>query len=282
MSGAAIVADLAGLPPLRESLAAHGLLAKKSFGQHFLLDLNITRKIARLAAVGAGDQVIEVGPGPGGLTRALLETGARVTAIEKDERFRPLLEELAGVCPALGLVFGDALEVDEATLTGDAPAHLVSNLPYNVGTPLLIKWLTRPWSPASLTLMFQKEVADRIVAAAGDEAYGRLAVVVQATCHAQRVMDVPARAFTPPPKVDSAVVRLVPRADRPAPELLKALERVTAAAFGQRRKMLRSSLKALGGETFVAAAGLDPQARAEVIDLAGFLRLAQGLRPTPS
>jgi len=164
MSGAAIVADLAGLPPLRESLAAHGLLAKKSFGQHFLLDLNITRKIARLAAVGAGDHVIEVGPGPGGLTRALLETGARVTAIEKDERFRPLLEELTAVCPALGLVFGDALEVDEATLTGDAPAHLVSNLPYNVGTPLLIKWLTRPWSPASLTLMFQKEVAQRITA----------------------------------------------------------------------------------------------------------------------
>lgn len=268
---------LSDLPPLRDSLAAHGLLAKKAFGQHFLLDLNITRKIARLAAVGAGDHVIEVGPGPGGLTRALLETGARVTAVEKDERFRPLLEELAAVCPSLRLVFGDALQADEAQLAHGAPAHLVSNLPYNVGTPLLIKWLTGPWTPASLTLMFQKEVADRIVAGPGDDAYGRLAVIVQATCQAQRVMDVPARAFTPPPKVDSAIVRLIPRADRPAADLLKALERVTAAAFGQRRKMLRSSLKSLGGEAFVAAAGLDPQARAETIDLAGFLRLAEQL-----
>jgi len=282
MSEAPSVAGLADLPPLRDSLAAHGLLAKKAFGQHFLLDLNITRKIARLAAVGADDHVIEVGPGPGGLTRALLETGARVTTVEKDTRFQPLLEELAAVCPALGLVFGDALQVDEAALAQGAPAHIVSNLPYNVGTPLLIKWLTGPWTPASLTLMFQREVADRIVAAAGEEAYGRLAVVVQATCQAQRVMDVPARAFTPPPKVESAVVRLVPRPDRLEPELLKALERVTAAAFGQRRKMLRSSLKALGGEAFVVAAGLDPQARAETIDLAGFLRLAQTLRqPSP-
>jgi 16S rRNA (adenine1518-N6/adenine1519-N6)-dimethyltransferase len=269
---------LSDLPPLRESLAAHGLLAKKSFGQHFLLDLNITRKIARLAAVGADDHVIEVGPGPGGLTRALLETGAGVTAVEKDERFRPLLEELSGVCPALALVFGDALQIDEAQLAQGAPAHLVSNLPYNVGTALLIKWLTGPWTPASLTLMFQREVADRIVAGPGDDAYGRLAVIVQATCHAQRVMDVPARAFTPPPKVDSAVVRLVPRTDRPSPETLKSLERVTAAAFGQRRKMLRSSLKVLGGESLITAAGLDPQARAETIDLAGFLSLADRLR----
>lgn len=272
-----MTAALSDLPPLRESLATHGLLAKKAFGQHFLLDLNITRKIARLAAVGPGDHVIEVGPGPGGLTRALLETGARVTAVEKDERFRPLLEELATVCPTLDLVFGDALQVDEAQLANGAPAHLVSNLPYNVGTPLLIKWLTGPWTPASLTLMFQKEVADRIVAGPGDDAYGRLAVIVQATCQAQRVMDVPARAFTPPPKVDSAIVRLIPRTDRPSAEMLKALERVTAAAFGQRRKMLRSSLKVLGGESLIAAAGLDPQARAETIDLAGFLSLAERL-----
>jgi 16S rRNA (adenine1518-N6/adenine1519-N6)-dimethyltransferase len=267
----------AELPPLRESLAAHGLLAKKAFGQHFLLDLNITRKIARLADVGAGDRVIEVGPGPGGLTRALLETGAKVSAVEKDERFRPLLEELRQACPALDLVFGDALHVDETGLTAGAPAHLVSNLPYNVGTALLIKWLTGPWTPASLTLMFQREVVDRIVAGPGDDAYGRLAVLVQATASAQRVMDVPARAFTPPPKVDSAVVRVMPRADRLAPERLKALERVTAAAFGQRRKMLRSSLKPLGGEALAAAAGLDPQARAETVDLAGFLRLADQL-----
>lgn len=262
------------LPGLREALEAHGLWAKKAFGQHFLLDLNVTRKIARLAEVGEGDRVIEVGPGPGGLTRALLETGAQVIAVEKDERFRPLLQEVADAAPGLTLVFGDALKVDEAELAGGAPAHLVSNLPYNVGTPLLIKWLTGAWRPASLTLMFQREVADRITAAPGDDAYGRLAVIVQATCRAQRVMDVPARAFTPPPKVESAVVRLEPRADRPSPERLDALQRITAAAFGQRRKMLRSSLKALGGEALIQAAGLDPTARAEVIPLEGFLALA--------
>jgi 16S rRNA (adenine1518-N6/adenine1519-N6)-dimethyltransferase len=269
------VSALADLPPLREALAAHGLMAKKSFGQHFLLDLNITRKIARLADVGAGDVVIEVGPGPGGLTRALVETGAEVIAVEKDERFRPLLEELAAASgDRLTLVMGDALAVDEAGLAGGRPAHLVSNLPYNVGTPLLIKWLTGPWTPASLTLMFQKEVADRIAARPGGSAYGRLAVIAQATCEARVVMDAPARAFTPPPKVDSAVVRLTPRADRPAPERLDALQRLTAAAFGQRRKMLRASLKPLGGETLATAAGLDPQARAETVDVAGFLRLA--------
>jgi 16S rRNA (adenine1518-N6/adenine1519-N6)-dimethyltransferase len=262
------------LPPLREVLADHGLMAKKSFGQHFLLDLNITRKIARLAEVGDGDVVIEVGPGPGGLTRALLETGAEVTVVEKDERFRPLLDGLATAAPNLTIVMGDALTADEAALAAGRPAHLVSNLPYNVGTPLLIKWLTGPWTPASLTLMFQKEVAERIAAAPGAAAYGRLAVIAQATCHAQLVMDVPARAFTPPPKVDSAVVRLVPRAERPEPRRLDALQAVTAAAFGQRRKMLRASLKALGGEDLVGEAGLDPQARAEVIDVAGFLRLA--------
>jgi 16S rRNA (adenine1518-N6/adenine1519-N6)-dimethyltransferase len=262
------------LPPLREALAAHGLMAKKSFGQHFLLDLNIPRKIARLAEIGPGETVIEVGPGPGGLTRALVETGARVIAVEKDERFRPMLEELAGAAGgALSLVFGDALAVDEAALAG-GPAHVVSNLPYNVGTPLLIKWLTGPWVPASLTLMFQKEVADRIAAAAGASAYGRLAVIAQATCEARVVMDVPARAFTPPPKVDSAVVRLAPRPDRPSPARLDALQRVTAAAFGPRRKNLRASQNALGGEPLAAAAGLDPQARAETVDVAGFLRLA--------
>jgi 16S rRNA (adenine1518-N6/adenine1519-N6)-dimethyltransferase len=268
---------LAALPPLRESLAAHGLLAKKAFGQHFLLDLNITRKIARLAEIAVDDRVIEVGPGPGGLTRALLETGAQVTAVEKDERFRPLLEELRAACPRLDLVFADALDVREGDLAHGGAAHLISNLPYNVGTALLIKWLTGPWTPASLTLMFQREVADRIVAAPGDDAYGRLAVLVQATAAAQRVMDVPARAFTPPPKVDSAVVRLTPHKDRLAPARLKALEQATAAAFGQRRKMLRSSLKPLGGEALAVAAGLDPQARAETVDLAGFLRLADQL-----
>jgi 16S rRNA (adenine1518-N6/adenine1519-N6)-dimethyltransferase len=266
--------SLETLPTLREALEAHGLLAKKSFGQHFLLDLNITRKIARLAQIGEGDHVIEVGPGPGGLTRALLETGARVTAIEKDERFAPLLQEVADAAPNLSLVFGDALKVDEAQIAGGQPAHLVSNLPYNVGTPLLIKWLTGPWTPKSLTLMFQREVADRITEGPGEDAYGRLGVIVQATCEARRVMDAPARAFTPPPKVDSAVVHLQPLAERPSPERLDALQKITAAAFGQRRKMLRSSLKVMGGEDLILAAGLDPQARAEVVPIDGFLALA--------
>ena len=264
------------LPPLRETLAEHGLLANKAFGQHFLLDLNITRKIARLAEVGDGDLVIEVGPGPGGLTRALLETGARVIAVEKDVRFEPLLQELAAVADGrLSLVLGDALEVDEAALSAGAPAAIVSNLPYNVGTPLLIKWLTGPYTPVSQTLMFQKEVAERIVASPGSDAYGRLAVIAQACAEARLVMDVPARAFTPPPKVASAVVRLVPRADRPEPVLLGALQKITQAAFGQRRKMLRSSLKPLGGEALCGAAGLAADARAETIDIPGFLALAQ-------
>ncbi|HZZ67231.1 MAG TPA: 16S rRNA (adenine(1518)-N(6)/adenine(1519)-N(6))-dimethyltransferase RsmA [Phenylobacterium sp.] len=267
---------LAALPPLRDALAEHGLLAKKAFGQHFLLDLNITRKIARLAELSPGDRVIEVGPGPGGLTRALLEVGACVVAVEKDQRFRPLLEDLARAAApgALTLDFADALTVDEAALTGGAPGRVVSNLPYNVGTALLIKWLTGPWTPASMTLMFQKEVAQRIAADVDTGAYGRLAVIAQATCEAQTVMDVPARAFTPPPKVESAVVRLTPRPDRPSPARLDALQKLTAAAFGQRRKMLRASLKGLGGEPLIEAAGLDPQARAETVDVAGFLRLA--------
>ena len=268
--------NLETLPPLREALAEHGLLARKSFGQHFLLDLNITRKIARLAAFAPGDRVIEVGPGPGGLTRALLEAGAEVVAIEKDERFRPLLEELGQVVPggAFTLILADALVADEARLAEGRPAHVVSNLPYNVGTALLIKWLTGPWTPASMTLMFQKEVADRITAPTNGEAYGRLAVIAQATSEARMVMEVPARAFTPPPKIDSAVVRLTPRADRPSPARLDALQKITAAAFGQRRKMLRASLKAMGGEPLIEAAGLNPQARAETIDVEGFLRLA--------
>ena len=272
--------SLENLPPLRESLEAYGLVANKGFGQHFLLDLNITRKIARLAELSPGDRVIEVGPGPGGLTRALLETGAQVIAIEKDQRFRPLLEDLVTAAQssvgagALTLEFADALLADEAALTAGGPGHVVSNLPYNVGTALLIKWLTGPWRPASMTLMFQREVAQRIVAAVDAPAYGRLAVIAQATSHAGIVMDVPARAFTPPPKVESAVVRLTPRADRPSPARLDALQKLTAAAFGQRRKMLRASLKGLGGEPLIEAAGLNPQARAETIDVAGFLRLA--------
>jgi 16S rRNA (adenine1518-N6/adenine1519-N6)-dimethyltransferase len=263
------------LPPLREVLAQHGLFADKRFGQHFLLDLNITRKIARLAGPLDGETVIEVGPGPGGLTRALLEAGARVIAVEMDRRFVPILEALAQAADGrLTIVEGDALKADEAALTAGASAHVVSNLPYNVGTPLLIKWLTGTWRPASMTLMFQKEVARRVVAAPGEGDYGRLAVIAQAVTAARIVMDLPARAFTPPPKVDSAVVRLDPLPSPPAPAMLDALQRVTAAAFGQRRKMLRSSLKPLGGEALCRAAHVDPDARAETIDVAGFLRVA--------
>ena len=266
------------LPSLRDSLDAHGLLAKKSFGQHFLLDLNVTRKIVRLAGPFEGRAVIEVGPGPGGLTRALLESDAgSVVLVEKDPRFLPLLNELDDGSGRLKIVEGDALKVREADLV-EGPTHLVSNLPYNVGTPLLIKWLTGPWTPHALTLMFQKEVAERIVAAPGDDAYGRLAVITQAVAEARLVMHLPAAAFTPPPKVASAVVHLAPRSDRPDAETLKRLERVTAAAFGQRRKMLRSSLKTLGGAGLCEAAGISPEDRAEVIDLAGFLRLAGALR----
>ncbi|MDB5453731.1 MAG: rRNA ((1518)-N(6)/adenine(1519)-N(6))-dimethyltransferase, partial [Caulobacteraceae bacterium] len=272
------------LPPLRETLAAHDLLARKSFGQHFLLDLNVTRKIVRLAQPLDG-VVIEVGPGPGGLTRALLEAGCKVVAVEKDARFLPLLAELAEAADGrLKVIEADALGVDEAALAGEGSAHVVSNLPYNVGTPLLVKWLTGPFTPASMTLMFQKEVADRIAAPAGDDDYGRLSVLVQALCRAEVVMDLPARAFTPPPKVASAVVKLTPLPERPAKPLIAALERVTAAAFGQRRKMLRSSLRKLGGEALCAAVGIDPSVRAETVSVEGFLRLASAAAawPTPT
>lgn len=269
------------LPSLRESLDTHGLLARKSFGQHFLLDLNVTRKIVRLAGPFDGRTVIEVGPGPGGLTRALLESDAgQVVLVEKDPRFLPLLAELDDGSGRLVTVEADALLVREAELV-EGPTHIVSNLPYNVGTPLLIKWLTGPWTPHVLTLMFQKEVAERITAEPGHQAYGRLAVVCQAVCEAKLVMHLPAAAFTPPPKVASAVVHLVPKHDRPDRALLKVLERVTAAAFGQRRKMLRSSLKSLGGSALCEAAGISPEDRAEVIDLAGFLRLARAVAQQP-
>lgn len=265
------------LPTLRESLEAHGLLAKKSFGQHFLLDLNVTRKIVRLAGPFEGRAVIEVGPGPGGLTRAIMESDAGpVVLVEKDPRFVPLLSELDDGSGRLTILQADALKVKEADLAS-GPTHLVSNLPYNVGTALLIKWLTGPWTPCALTLMFQKEVAERIVASPGDDAYGRLAVISQAVAEARIVMHLPAAAFTPPPKVASAVVHLIPKAEHPDSGTLRRLERVTAAAFGQRRKMLRSSLKQLGGGALCEAAGIDPDARAETIDLAGFLRLAEAI-----
>jgi 16S rRNA (adenine1518-N6/adenine1519-N6)-dimethyltransferase len=262
--------NLDGLPPLKQTLAAAGIAARKSFGQHFLLDLNITRKIARLAGVAAGETVIEVGPGPGGLTRALLETGARVVAVEKDARFVPLLEDLATRAPGrLEIMNEDAL-----TAALPAGAAIVANLPYNVGTPLLVGWLTGPLHPRSMTLMFQKEVADRIIAAPGSKTYGRLSVLSQALCEARIVLDLPARAFTPPPKVASAVVQLAPRADRPPHDVVARLQTITAAAFGQRRKMLRSSLKPLGGEALCAAAGVEASWRAEDVSVEQFLRMA--------
>ena len=271
---------LEDLPPLREQLGVHSLLARKSFGQHFLLDLNITRKIARLAGDLDGRAVIEVGPGPGGLTRALLEAGARVIAVEKDARFLPLLGELAAVADGrLTLIEADALKVDEAELLGrhaqGLPAQVVSNLPYNVGAPLLVKWLQQAERFESLTLMFQKEVAERIAARPGTGAYGRLGVLSQAVCEVAIVMNLPARAFTPPPKVESAVVQLKPRSDAPSPEVVAALERVTHAAFGQRRKMLRSSLKSLGGAALCHAVGIDADLRAETVPVQGFLDLAR-------
>jgi 16S rRNA (adenine1518-N6/adenine1519-N6)-dimethyltransferase len=270
-----MIAD--SLPPIRESLEAAGLIADKRFGQHFLLDLNLCRKIVRLAEVGAGDSIIEVGPGPGGLTRALLEAGAEVIAVEKDARFLPLLERIAVAAGGrLRVVHGDALAIDERGLVG-GKASVVANLPYNVGTPLLVKWLTGPFRPESLTLMFQKEVALRIVATTGSGDYGRLAVLTQALCEARIVMDLPARAFTPPPKVDSAVVRLTPRAARPPEARITALQSVAQAAFGQRRKMLRSALRDLGGAILCERVGIDASARAETVPVEGFLALAEAL-----
>ena len=268
------------LPSLRESLEAHGLMAKKSFGQHFLLDLNITRKIVRLGGPYDGDVVIEVGPGPGGLTRALLEVEAsKIIAVEMDGRFIGLLSELNGVYgDRFEVIEGDAMKVNELQALTDRGlpplAHIVSNLPYNVGTPLLIKWLTGPWQPLSMTLMFQLEVALRVVAPVGDNDYGRLSVIAQVLCDCEKLMDLPARAFTPPPKVDSAVVALKPKAERPDKAIIKNLEKVTAAAFGQRRKMLRASLKPLGGEALLEKAGIVPTERAEQVSPQEFLRLA--------
>ena len=262
------------LPTLREELETHDLWANKGLGQHFLLDLNITRRIARTAGDLAGKPVIEVGPGPGGLTRALLEAGAHVTAIEKDPRFVPLLEPLIAWSEGrLKIIQGDAVNANEEQLTAGIRTAIISNLPYNVGTPLLVKWLKAGSWRGDMTLMFQKEVAQRIVAKPGSDAYGRLAVLAQARCEARLEFTVPPRAFTPPPKIASAIVHLRDRADPYAH--LGALERITAAAFGQRRKMLRSALRSLlpEPEPLLHAADIVPTARAEEIDQAGFRRL---------
>ncbi|WP_180901540.1 16S rRNA (adenine(1518)-N(6)/adenine(1519)-N(6))-dimethyltransferase RsmA [Martelella soudanensis] len=269
------------LPPLREVLAAHELNAKKALGQNFLLDLNLTQKIARTAGDLAGAHVIEVGPGPGGLTRAILSLGVeKLTVIERDERCLPALREIAAHYPdRLEIISGDALKTDFAALAGNNPVRIISNLPYNVGTQLLVNWLLPgAWPPywQSLTLMFQKEVAQRIVAEAGDNHYGRLGVLAGWRTEAHIAFDVPPQAFTPPPKVTSSVVHLTPRAE-PLPVSAPALEKVTQAAFGQRRKMLRQSLKSLGGEALLAKAGIDPTRRAETLDIAEFCTLAENL-----
>ena len=270
-----------GLPPLREVIERHGLQARKALGQNFLLDLNLTGKVARAAGDLSQVTVIEVGPGPGGLTRALLMHGAqRVVAIERDERCLAALAEIAArYTGRLEVISGDALKTDFAALAGGAPAKIVANLPYNIGTELLVRWLTvAEWPPfyQSLTLMFQREVAERIVARPGDEAYGRLGVLAGWRTQARIVFDVPRQAFTPPPKVTSSVVHLVPRA-APLPAEVKTLGRVTQAAFGQRRKMLRQSLKALGGEDLLARAEIDPTRRPETLSVEEFVRLANAL-----
>lgn len=269
------------LPPLREVIAAYGLAAKKSLGQNFLFDLNLTRKIARAAGANDGGVFYEVGPGPGGLTRALLSEGAdKVIAVERDARCLPALEEIARAWPGkLQVISADALALDEAAILPQG-VRVAANLPYNVGTAILIKWLTAEnWPPvwASLSLMFQKEVAQRITARPGTEHYGRLSVLAQWRCTARILFDVNRGAFVPPPAVTSAIVRLEPRAAPLAPANLSDLEKVTAAAFGQRRKMLRQSLKALGGEALLAKAGIDPTARPEDLKIEQFAALARAL-----
>ena len=267
-----------GLPPLRAVIDRHELATKKSLGQNFLLDLNLTGKIARAAGDLSGATVIEVGPGPGGLTRALLMHGAaKVIVIERDSRCLPVLEEISAHYPGrLQIVEGDALKTDFAALAGGDKVRIVANLPYNVGTQLLVKSLeAEPWPPFydSLTLMFQREVAERIVAMPGDGAYGRLGVLAGWRTEAKIQFDVPPQAFWPPPKVTSSVVRLEPRAAPVAAEG-KRLSLITQHAFGQRRKMLRQSLKPLGGQALLDAAGIDGARRAETLSIEEFCRLA--------
>ncbi len=273
------MATIDGLPKLSDVIAAHGLDAKKSLGQNFLFDLNLTQKIARTAGKLDDLTVFEVGPGPGGLTRAILSLNAKmVIAIERDERCLPALAEISAHYPGrLEVISGDALKTDFASLAPrDGPVAIIANLPYNVGTQLLLNWLLPPvWPPfwQSLTLMFQKEVGERITAGPDEDHYGRLAVLAGWRTEARMAFDVPPQAFSPPPKVTSTVVHLTPR-DNPIDCDAKTLGRVTEAAFGQRRKMLRQSLKSLGGEALLLKAGIDPQRRAETLSVEEFCRLA--------
>ena len=276
--GIGVTASPDSLPPLREVIARHGIAAKKSLGQNFILDLNLTRRIARAAAPLDDRDVIEIGPGPGGLTRALLAEGARrVAAVERDERCLAALREVQSAYPGrLELVSGDALAIDPAALS-EPPRTIVANLPYNIATALLLRWLDDITEYESLVLMFQREVAERLTATPRSPAYGRLSVLAQWLCEVKILFDLPPRAFVPAPKVTSSVVRLVPRPQPLAPADKTALERVTAAAFGQRRKMLRSSLKPLGiaPEPLLAAAGIPPTARAEELSVSDFCALAR-------
>ena len=275
------MATLDGLPPLRDVIDRFGLDARKALGQNFLLDLNLTQKIARTAGPLEGVTVIEVGPGPGGLTRAILSLGAKkVIAVERDPRCLPALAEIESHYPGrLEVIEGDALKTDFASLVPDGPVRIIANLPYNVGTQLLVNWLLpATWPPfwQSMTLMFQKEVGQRIVADEDDDHYGRLGVLCGWRTEARMAFDVPPQAFTPPPKVTSTVVHLTPR-DNPLPCDVAKLERVTMAAFGQRRKMLRQSVKSLGGEALLQKADIDPQRRAETLSVEEFVRLANAL-----
>lgn len=270
---------MAELPPLRDVIAAHGLAARKSLGQHFLFDLNLTGRIARAAGDLATGTTIEIGPGPGGLTRALLDADARhVVAIERDDRAVAIQQEIAAAYPGrLDIVAADALEIDAAGL-GEAPRRIVANLPYNISTVLLLNWLRRAEAFESFTLMFQSEVVDRLAAAPRSPDYGRLSVIAQWRCEVRPLFNVAREAFTPPPKVSSTVVKITPRAEPLAVARMETLERVTAAAFGQRRKMLRSSLKQLGdAEALLAATGLDGTKRAEEIDVEGFCAVARAV-----
>lgn len=272
------------LPPLREVIARHGLRARKSLGQNFLLDMNLTDRIARAAGDVTQAAVIEIGPGPGGLTRSLLRQGAgHVVAVEKDARCLAALEEIANAYPGqLSVLAGDAMEMELGAIAS-SPVKIVANLPYNIATPLLIQWLTPSrWPPQwlSLTLMFQKEVAQRITAQPGGKAYGRLAVLSQWRCHAHMLFDIDPRAFTPAPKVVSSVVQITPRPAPLAEADAEDLQAVTAAAFGQRRKMLRRSLTALGADTdkLIELAQIIPTARAETLTIENFCALARAYR----
>ena len=276
-----MMAQIDDLPPLREVIRRHGLSAKKSLGQNFLLDLNLTARIARAGGPLTGATVVEVGPGPGGLTRALLAEGAtRVVAIERDERALAALAEIATRYPGrLDIVPGDALHFNAGAHLGGERARIIANLPYNIATALLVGWLTaEPWPPwyDVLALMFQREVAERIIAKPGSKTYGRLSVLANWRCETKILFDVAPSAFVPPPKVTSSVVRLIPRAQPLACDAT-ALQRLTEAAFGQRRKMLRQSLKTLGVDalTLLTDAEIEPTARAEEIPVEGFLALAR-------